>query len=218
MQAIKGVIFDVDGVLLDSLKIWRDLGTRYLASAGILPEEGLADTLFAMSMEQGAEYLKERYSLPETASMIQKKLVDMLQDFYYDEVRAKPGAEQLLSVIHDAGVSITAASSSPGGLIVNALERNGLLGYIDKIFTETEIGRSKHFPDIYHAAAIHMGTKPEETLVFEDALYALKTAADAGYHTAGVADCNGEPDQEKLKIISDLYFTSLTEAADYFHP
>ena len=51
IQNIKGVIFDVDGVLLDSLEIWTDLGERYLVSIGKAAEEGLADTLFSMSME-----------------------------------------------------------------------------------------------------------------------------------------------------------------------
>ena len=59
---IKGVIFDVDGVLLDSMGIWTDLGARYLVSIGKTPEEGLAEILFSMSMEQGAEYLKGLFS------------------------------------------------------------------------------------------------------------------------------------------------------------
>ena len=58
-----------------------------------------------------------------------------------------------------------------------------------------------------------MGTMPEETLVFEDSLYALKTAAAAGYRTAGVADCQGEPDQAGLAEAADLYITELGEAA-----
>ena len=55
IQNIKGVIFDIDGVLLDSLEIWTDLGERYLVSIGKAAEAGLADTLFSMSMEQEAE-------------------------------------------------------------------------------------------------------------------------------------------------------------------
>ena len=54
IQNIKGVIFDIDGVLLDSLEIWTDLGERYLVSIGKAAEEGLADALFSMSMERGA--------------------------------------------------------------------------------------------------------------------------------------------------------------------
>ena len=82
-QDIKGVIFDVDGVLLDSMGIWTDLGARYLVSIGKTPEEGLAEILFSMSMEQGAEYLREHYSIGLTAEEIGTGLQDMLRDFYY---------------------------------------------------------------------------------------------------------------------------------------
>ena len=145
---IKGVIFDVDGVLLDSLEIWTDLGARYLISIGKSPEEGLADILFSMSMEQGAEYLKENYGIDRSEEDIVTGLRNMLRDFYYYEVQAKPGADQLLRAVSDAGISITAATSSPREHIERALERNGLLGYISRMFTNSEVGKSKHFPDI----------------------------------------------------------------------
>ena len=115
-------------------------------------------------MEQGAEYLKEHYSLSQSAEDIVTGLRNMLRDFYYYEVQAKPGADQLLRAVSDAGIMITAATSSPRGHIEKALERNGLLGYVSRMFTNSEIGRSKHFPDIYNAAAGYMGTAPEETL------------------------------------------------------
>ena len=213
---IRGVIFDVDGVLLDSLEIWTDLGARYLISIGKVPEEGLAETLFSMSMEQGAEYLKENYDIDRSAEDIVTGLRNMLRDFYYYEVQAKPGADQLLRAISDAGISITAATSSPREHIERALERNGLLGYISRMFTNSEVGKSKHFPDIYNAAAADMHTAPEETMVFEDSLYALKTAAAAGYHTIGVADCKGEPDQDGLRETADIYISELREAVELF--
>ena len=213
---IRGVIFDVDGVLLDSLEIWTDLGARYLISIGKSPEEGLADILFSMSMEQGAEYLKENYDIDRSAEDIVTGLRNLLRDFYYYEVQAKPGADQLLRAISDAGISITAATSSPREHIERALERNGLLGYISRMFTNSEVGKSKHFPDIYNAAAADMHTAPEETMVFEDSLYALKTAAAAGYHTIGVADCKGEPDQDGLRETADIYISELREAVELF--
>ena len=213
---IKGVIFDVDGVLLDSMGIWTDLGARYLVSIGAVPEEGLAEILFSMSMEQGAEYLKEHYSLSQSADEILEGLRTMLQDFYYYEVLAKEGAGSLLRRISAAGIMITAATSSPRGHIEKALERNGLLGYVSRMFTNSEIGRSKHFPDIYNAAAGYMGTAPAETLVFEDSLYALRTASAAGYVTAGVYDGLGGPDQAGLAESADMYIRDLSEAAALF--
>ena len=211
-QDIRGVIFDVDGVLLDSMEIWTDLGARYLLSIGKTPEEGLAEVLFSMSMEQGAEYLKDHYSVDSSAEDIVTGLKNMLRDFYYDEVGAKPGAKELLQAISGYGIRITAATSSPRGHIERALERNGLLGYIEKMFTNAEIGKSKHFPDIYNAAAEYMGTAAAETCVFEDSLYALKTAAGAGYRTVGVYDSKGEPDQKGLRESADVYITDLNQA------
>ena len=215
-QDIKGVIFDVDGVLLDSMGIWTDLGARYLVSIGKTPEEGLAEILFSMSMEQGAEYLREHYSIDLTAEEIGTGLQDMLRDFYYYEVQAKPGAQQLLQAVSSAGIKITAATSSPREHIEKALERNGLLSYVDRMFTNAEIGKSKHSPDIYDAAADHMGTAPGETCVFEDSLYALRTAAAAGYHTVGVYDSKGESDQEGLRGSAEIYIHELCEITALF--
>jgi HAD superfamily hydrolase (TIGR01509 family) len=216
IQDIKGVIFDIDGVLLDSMGIWTDLGARYLVSIGKTPEEGLAEILFSMSMEQGAEYLREHYSIGLTTEEIGTGLQDMLRDFYYYEVQARPGAQQLLQAVSSAGIKITAATSSPREHIERALERNGLLSYVDRMFTNAEIGKSKHSPDIYDAAAGHMGTAPGETCVFEDSLYALRTAAAAGYHTVGVFDSKGESDQEGLRGSAEIYIHELCEITALF--
>ncbi len=206
---IRGVIFDVDGVLLDSMIIWRDLGARYLERMGIASEEGLKEILFSMSMEQGAEYLKEHYSIDSSAEEILDDLKDLLEHFYFEEVKAKPGASELMELLKTKGIRITAATSSPRTHIERALERNGISGPVEKLYTTSEIGESKHSPVIYNMAAGYMGTLPEETVVFEDSLYALKTAKNAGYRTVGMYDGNGESDQEGLKREADIYLKEL---------
>lgn len=210
-DGIKGVIFDIDGVLIDSMEIWTDLGARYVRSRGGEPEDGLAQILFSMSMEQGAEYLKDRYFPESTAGEIQEGLKGMLKDFYYYEVKAKPGAEALMRSMKEAGVRMTAATSSPRSHVEKALERNGLLGYVERIFTNSEVGVSKHRPDIFDLAAASMDLERSEVCVFEDSLYALRTAADAGYHTVGVYDAQGEPDQEGLEEAAEIYVRSYDE-------
>ena len=60
---IRGAIFDLDGVLVDSLGIWYDLGARYVLSMGMQPVSGMSETLFSKSMEQGAVYLKRTFGL-----------------------------------------------------------------------------------------------------------------------------------------------------------
>ena len=207
----KGVIFDIDGVFLDSMAIWKDLGARYISSFGKEPEEGLQEKLFSMSMEQGAEYLRVTYELSQTQDEVMDGLRGMLRDFYFYEVKAKPGAAELLEKFKADGLKITAATSSPREHIERALERNGLLAYIERMFTSAETGTSKHTSDIYDLAAESMGTKPEETYVFEDSLYALKTAADAGYRAVGVYDADGWSDQDEMKKTAEIYLERLDD-------
>ena len=208
---IKGAIFDIDGVLLDSMGIWDDLGERYLRSLGKIPEEGLNKILFSMSMEQGAEYLKNNYELNNSVKEITDGLGKMLEDYYFYEVSSKQGAGEILEFLKSKNIKMAAATSSPRTHIEKALQQNGLLEYIDRIYTTGEVGVSKHSPDIYNLAADFLETKPEETLVFEDSLYALNTAKEAGYFTVGVYDEKGESDQEGLKSSSDIYLTELND-------
>lgn len=208
---IRGVIFDLDGVVLDSMGIWRNLGAHYLAGLGAKPEEGLVDTLFSMSMEQGAAYLKERYGLAKSVEDIVEGLGRMLEDFYFHRVEAKAGIGGLMEAFGKAGVKMAAATSSPREHVRRALERNGLLEHLAAIYTTSEVGKSKHGPDIFDLAAREMGLAPGEVLVFEDSLYALRTSKAAGYRTVGVADAAGERDQAGLEREADVYLAG----ADY---
>ena len=208
---IKGAIFDIDGVLLDSMGIWDDLGARYLRSLDKIPEEGLNKILFSMSMEQGAEYLNEHYGLNKSVKETVDGIGKMLEDYYFYEVLLKPGAKEILEFLKSKNIKMAAATSSPRTHIEKALSRNGLLGYIDKIYTTGEVGVSKHSPDIYNLAADFLKTKSEETLVFEDSLYALKTAKEAGFVTVGVFDEKGESNQAELENQADLYLKKLDD-------
>lgn len=212
---IKGVIFDVDGVLLDSMGIWEDLGLRYVKSLGLVPEEGLSRKLFSMSMEQGVDYLATNYSIGKTHVEIMQDLHDTLRDYYYYEVQAKSGARVFMDFLKERNIPMIAATSSPREHVTKALERVGLLQYIDSIFTTTEVGESKHSPLIYNMASQKLGESSQNVIVAEDSLYALTTASNAGYITVGVKD-NGEKNQEGLRTISDLYVNDLSEAIALF--
>ncbi len=209
---IRGAVFDVDGVLLDSMQIWNDLGARYLQKRGIVPEDGLNEILFSMSMEQGADYLKEAYSLPDAQEKIVQGIGEMLRDFYYYEVMTKPGVMEVLCFLKENRVAMALATSSPREHIVRALKRNGVWDFFaPNLFTTGELGISKHQPDIYYKAAAALGTTPQETLVFEDSLYALITAQRAGFLPVGVYDACGEKNQEEMKKAARLYLKNLHE-------
>ncbi len=202
---IKGVIFDIDGVLLDSMEIWTDLGARYVRSQGKEPEENLGAILFSMSMEEGAGYIRDHFLQEKTREEIIDSIQALIRDFYFYEVKAKPGAEKFMDALKNVGVRMTAATSSPREHVERALERNGLLRFISRIYTNSEVGSSKHSPEIYDIAAGSMGFDKSRICVLEDSLYALETAARAGYRTVGIYDEKGEPDQKGLEKKADVY-------------
>lgn len=207
----KGFIFDVDGVLLDSMIIWENLASRYIESLGLIPEERLNQIVFSMSMEQGAEYLCKNYPLGKTPKDVLTELHNTIRDFYFYEVEPKGNAIELLKALKEKEIKMTAATSSPREHVTAALTRTGLISYIDSIFTTTEVGESKHSPLVYNVASESMNLTSNEVTICEDSLYALVTAKNAGYTTVGIFDACGEKNQDGLKAESNLYVNDLSD-------
>lgn len=210
-KMIAGAIFDLDGTILDSIPIWEQAAEVFLHSMGIEAEKGLGKTMFTMSMQQGAAFLKERYLSEWEVEAIIAGINRTIEDFYFQQVPLKEGAGGFLKAMKEAGIKMVAATSSDRRVVEGALKRLKIMDCFARIFTCTEIGAGKDQPDIYLTAAAYMGTRPEETWVFEDALYALETAKKAGFRTVGVFDPFSAGDQEKIKEISDLYLEKLAD-------
>lgn len=206
---IKGAIFDVDGTLLDSLRIWDEADNFYLESRGLRPEPMLGRKLFTMSMEEGALYVKRTYGLPESVDEILEGVLEIIREFYRKDAALKPGADEFLRMLEKQGVKMAVATSSDRGLIEAALERLGVRNYFQRIFTCSEVGAGKNQPDIYWRACECLGTAPGETWVFEDAVHALVTAKQAGFLTCGVYDAYNDSRQEELQAQAHIYMKKL---------
>ena len=202
---IRGVIFDVDGVLLNSMPVWENLGEIYLEHLGIEAEKGLGETLFAMSLEEGADYLIENYGLKQTPGEIIAGLNREVQDFYGRKVPLKEGVRGYLQEFRDRKIPMAIATSGDRANAEAALKRLKVLSYFRAVFTCSEIGSSKSQPDIYYAAALQLDTDPSDTWVFEDALHAIRTAKKAGFRTAGVYDRANGRDLAQIRDTADIY-------------
>lgn len=214
---IKSAIFDVDGTLLDSMQIWDNAGERYLLSVGQKAENGLSQKLFNMSLSEGAEYMKKRYAFPFSTDKIVSGVLKIIEDFYFYEVNLKSGAKEFLQFLKSNNIKMTVATSSDKTHIKKAFERLGISDYFTDIVTCSEIGKGKTSPDIYLACGKILGTAPSETLVFEDALFAVETARKAGFRTVGVYDESSEKDKNRIKAVCDYYTDSFEKAADWGH-
>ena len=208
---IKGAIFDVDGTLLDTMHIWTTAGVKYLKSLGVEAEPGLADELFKMTVDMAAEYMKEKYALAQSEEEIVRGVLDVVEDYYFHHAEFKPGARELLEELKAAGVPMSIATSTNKYCIMAAFDRLGYTDYFDAILTCPEMGTHKSEPYIFYEAARLMETDPIDTWVFEDGLYAVKTAKSAGFKTVGIYDEVSRADQEELRELVDRYVIDLGE-------
>ncbi len=211
---IRGAIFDVDGTLLDSLSIWDTVAEDYLRSLGIEPRENLAETFKTFSLEQSAEYCRSVYGVKQSVKEIMDGIDAMMETFYRQTAPLKPGAAEFLRALAQNGVKMAVATATDRHLIEAALTRCGVRAYFLDLFTCTSVGKSKNEPDIYRAAREALGTKKEDTWVFEDAYHAAKTAADDGFPVAALFDAS-EDEQEALKKTAKLYLRSFEDALPF---
>ena len=201
---IKGAIFDLDGTILDSMFIWDTIGEDYLRSLGIEPKEILKETFKTFTLEQAAEYYRENYGVTLSVDEIIDSVNKMVERYYAETVKLKPDIEVFLEKIKAKGIKMCIATVTDKPLVETALNRLGIRNYFSEIFTCAAVGYSKEEPHIYREAQKHLNTEKGETVVFEDALHALKTAKADGFVTVGVFDIH-EENQEELERMADCY-------------
>lgn len=215
-MSIKGIIFDFDGTLFDSMSIWESAGRDYLTSLGYRAKKHLNQKLKAMSLMQSAEYLKENYTLPLSVSEIMDGINKTVEDFYFHRAMPKVHAVSLLSNLQSKGIKMCIATATDRYQVEAALKRCGMLHYFEAVFTCTELGHGKDKPYIFEIAREAMGTDKTETAVFEDAYHAAKTAKDVGFYLVGVYD-RYEKRTAELKVLADVYVNSFSDVEKLLH-
>ena len=209
---IDGAIFDVDGTLLDTMPTWRDAGARYMKKTfDIDSDPGLGDLLFAFTSQESAEYLIRNFGLPAGVPEVIRGINKEMELFYGEEAQPKNGAAATLELFQEAGIPMTVVTSTDLYMVESALERLDLRKYFREVLSSGTLGMTKREPEIFHMACRVMGTEPAGTWVFEDGLYAVRTANAAGFRTVGLYDRVSEAEQEDLKKEPDFYYMDLAE-------
>lgn len=213
MMNITGAIFDMDGTLLDSMPVWDSVGLDYLKGLGLQPRPGLREQLSTMSMRQAAAYFRSDYGVPLPEQEIVAGINARIEAFYRNTAPAKEGVAAFLQALQSRGIRMCVATATDRHLAQAALRRTGLLGYFSFLVTCTET-QAKDRPEIFWEAQQRLGTRREETVVFEDALYAIRTAKQAGFPVAAVYDASSEADQAQIRRLADYYLQSFLEAEE----
>ncbi|MGE5678767.1 MAG: HAD family hydrolase [Pseudomonadota bacterium] len=213
---IKAVIFDVDGTLVDSMWIWKQVDIDFLGRRGIPLPPRLQSDIEGMSYSETAIYFKARFNLTETLEEIKAEWNDMAEDFYKRRIKLKSGVKEFLQLLHGKGLVLGIATSNSRELVDHMLENHGIGHYFSKIRTSCEVEKGKPYPDVYLKVAEDMGIDPGHCLVFEDTLAGVMAAKAAGMKVFAVADEVSYESRDKLVEMTEGYIQGFEEVMEHF--
>lgn len=200
-----GAIFDMDGTLTDTMPIWENTGRQFLAAHGLTMPPDLMEDLKPLSMAQTADYLRDRFGLGESPQEIIEEMNRLVAKGYYETAPVKRDIIPFLDRLRERGVVMCVATATDRHLAEAILRRTGLAPYFQFLITCTEAGAGKDTPLIYQRAVEGLGVSIGGTVVFEDALHAVRTAKSAGFRVVAVADDSCREDAEKIRRAADHY-------------
>lgn len=216
IKNIEGAIFDLDGTILDSMFIWNEIGYKFLEKKNIQAPPGADKEFIKMSLMQAAEYYIQHFDNTATIESIINDINNLVQDFYFYQVKKKPYIDEFLEYLKNRGVKMCIATATDKYLVEKALERNGIREYFSEIFTCNGVGAGKDTPVIYETALEHLGTDKEKTFVFEDALYAIETANKADFNIVGIKDVSETASPETIKALCNIFINDYSEIYKHF--
>lgn len=211
LKDIDAVIFDLDGTLIDSMWLWKNIDIEYLARFGIEFPEDLQRCIEGMSFSETAVYFKQRFNLPDSLEKIKSDWNQMAWDKYLYEVPLKEGVKEFLDYLKELKLPLGIATSNSRELVELVLNKHNISGYFSSIRTSCEVDRGKPYPDIYLLVAKDLGVKPEKCLVFEDVIQGVIAGKSANMKVCAVYDDYSKSDDEEKKKLADYYIRSMKE-------
>lgn len=215
-NTLQGVIFDLDGTLLDSTGMWRQVDGRLMAHYGKEVPPDLSETVQHMSIEEFSQFFVEEFDLPVTPEQIAQQVADMVAEEYREKLQLKPHVPEILDWLDQQDIPYGVATATYGELAEAALRRLHVWERLRFLLTEQDAGAPKTQPRIFQLAAqeLHLGRR--QIAVVEDSLHALEGAKNGGFFTIGIADPENAPVWKEICATATVHIHDILEMKQFF--
>lgn len=207
----RGIIFDLDGTLIDSAHVWTDIDEKFLARRGITVPKDYCKAVSTMHFKAAAVYTNDIFGLNENPDDIVAEWYNMAIDEYSHNIFLKDGAENFLKKVKAIGIKIALATASARELYEAVLKNNGVFELFDFFASTDRVVRGKGFPDVYELACGELGLKPGDCAVFEDIIEGVLGAKAGGFTAVACLEGHFLGDCEKMKQEADFWFDSYND-------
>ena len=198
---IKGVIFDMDGVLLDSEKLYVRFWSEAGKACGYPFERKHALAIRSLARPFAIERLEGFFGKGFDYDKVRNKRIELMDSYIKEHgIDAKPFAAETLGFLKENGIKIALATATAPDRAERYLTRVGLFSYLDAVVCASMVKKGKPEPDIYLKAASELGLKPEECIAVEDSPNGIISAYRAGFRAVMIPDMD-EPDEDTLRLL-----------------
>ncbi|MBQ2775221.1 MAG: HAD family phosphatase [Clostridia bacterium] len=207
---ITGAIFDFDGTLFDSMHIWKGIKYKFFDRIGLKLTKEDEDAFNGLFLRDSLILAKERFNLKESYEELFSMFFEYIKELYLVEAEPKNDIIDFLEKLKAKGVKMGIATATGEPALEAVLQKYGMRNYFSAIYSTYTVGAAKTEPKVYDVVLQKIGTDKETTWVFEDALYAAKTAKANGYNVVGIFD-KSEPNWEELKNLANIFIHDYKE-------
>ena len=205
-------IFDMDGTLLDTMPYWRYTGLEYLLAHQLPMFPDMVAAMFSTSSRRLIVENQERLGIKVDYDEMVRELEGYMNRHYIFDANLKdPAVPAFLDHLREQGIRLCVATGSPRDYARNGLKRTGILNRFEFVTDNYEYPFRKEQPEYFLNLAKRMNVDPARCWVFEDALYAMKSAKSAGMKVCAIEDKTQSADREQIKDIADVYIKSYKE-------
>jgi HAD superfamily hydrolase (TIGR01509 family) len=206
VTAVKAVIFDLDGLLVDSEGVWDDVRKRFVEEKGGTWHDGAQRDMMGMSSVEWSHYVRDRLGVDMDPEEISKEVADRVAATYREHLPLLPGAVEAVRSLADEW-PLGLASSSNRHVIDLVLEQAGIADSFKATVSSEEVGAGKPAPDVYLEAAKRLGKEPASCVAIEDSTNGIRSAHAAGMAVIAVPNRDFPPEPAALELADETLDT-----------